>query len=78
MKRLQCRSYPLGARIFIDGKDTGEVTPWTFNELKAGEHSVEMTYTTKEGEKKLSETVDIQEGKRVVSKLYFGKPKTLG
>lgn len=74
MKRLQCRSFPLGAHIHIDGEDTGQVTPWTFNELEAGEHTVEMDYAGK----KLSETVTMLPNKRVVCKLYFEKPKTLG
>jgi len=73
MKRLQCRSYPLGAHIKIDNTDTGQVTPWTFNELDAGEHLIDMVYAGKN----LSETVNIQEGKRAVCKLYFEKPKTL-
>lgn len=64
----------MGAKIHIDGKDKQQITPWTFNELEAGEHTVEMTWQ----DKKLSETVSLQEGKRVLCKLYFEKPKTLG
>lgn len=71
MKRLQCRSYPLGAKIAIDGKATGKVTPWTFNDLEAGEHTIEMTWH----DKKQSETALLEDGKRKVCKLYFKEPE---
>lgn len=79
MKRLQCRSFPLGVDIILDGKHTGEVTPHTFEELEEGTHEVEMHYVTPEtGEvKSKKEEVEIKSGTRTVCKLYFKEPKTL-
>lgn len=79
MKRLQCRSFPLGLDIILDGKHTGEVTPHTFEDLEAGEHEVEIHYIEPETGEVIAkhEKVNIKVGKRVVVKLYFKKPKTL-
>lgn len=78
MSRLQCRSYPLGAHIIIDGEHKGEVTPFTFDGLPPGEHEIEMQYV--EADSSLmskKEKITLQEGKRMVCKLYFKEPKTL-
>ena len=79
MKRLQCRSFPLGVDIILDGMYTNEATPHTFEDLDAGEHEVEMHYVEPEtGEVKVKkEKVVIREGKRAICKLYFKEPKTL-
>jgi len=78
MCRLQCRSFPLGAHIIVDGEHTGEVTPFTFDGFSAGEHEIEMQSVEADG-KVLSkkERVTLQEGKRIVCKPYFKQPKTL-
>lgn len=76
--RLQCRSFPSGVDIIIDGKHTEQVTPHTFNNLEEGDHEIEMQYVTPEGgivSKKESITAKL--GKRVVCKLHFTTPKTL-
>jgi len=76
--RLQCRSFPPGVDIIIDGKHTGQETPHTFTDLEEGEHEIEMQYVNPAGgiiSKK--EKVSMKVGKRVVCKLHFIKPKTL-
>jgi len=56
---LNVNSTPNGANIIIDGVDTKQVTPMTFNNLSAGEHTVTVF---KEGYSTTEETivVDIQ------------------
>jgi hypothetical protein len=76
--RLQCRSFPSGTHIIIDGKHTEQVTPQTFTDLEEGDHVVEMQYVNEAGKiisKK--EIVHLKTGLRVVCKLHFIKPKTL-
>lgn len=76
--RLQCRSFPSGVDIIIDGKHTEQITPYTFNDLAEGDHEIEMHHTNEAGEiisKK--ETVNLKIGKRIVCKIHFVKPKTL-
>ena len=76
--RLQCRSFPSGVDIIIDGKHTEQITPHTFNELAEGEHEIEMQYVNPGGEiVSKKEYVSLKLGKRVVSKLRFIQPKTL-
>lgn len=76
--RLQCRSFPPGVDIIIDGEHTNEETPHTFTDLAEGEHEIEMQYVNPGGEiisKK--ESVELKTGRRVVCKLHFITPKTL-
>ena len=79
MKRLQCRSYPLGVDIIIDGKHTEKVTPWTFEDLDEGKHEVEMHYVEPETGEVIAkkEEVDIKQGKRAICKMHFKTPRTL-
>jgi len=39
---LTVASDPVGAAIILDGTDTGEVTPHTFNSIDPGEHTVDL------------------------------------
>jgi len=76
--RIQCRSYPPGVDIIIDGKHTEQVTPYTFTNIEEGDHEIEMQYVNEAGtivSKKESITAKL--GKRVVCKLRFIEPKTL-
>jgi len=76
--RLQCRSFPQGVDIIINGKHTEQVTPHTFTDLAEGDHEIEMQYVTPAGgivSKKESITAKV--GKRIVCKLHFITPKTL-
>ncbi len=77
MTRLQCRSFPLGVRVIIDGISRG-VTPITVEDLEPGEHEVQMQFTEPDGSiTSKMERVVVKKGKRVVCKLYFKEPKTL-
>jgi len=40
---LELTSTPAGAAIVLDGEDTGEETPATFEELPPGEHTISLT-----------------------------------
>ena len=40
--RLRIASSPRGASILLDGKETGQVTIFTFNDLKPGQHNVRL------------------------------------
>lgn len=76
--RLQCRSFPPGIDIIIDGEHTGQETPHTFNNLPKGNHTVEMQYVAADGTiETKKENVSLKIGKRVVCKLRFIEPKTL-
>ena len=76
--RLQCRSFPTGVDIIIDGKHTEQITPHTFTDLNEGTHEVEMQYVNPAGEiitKK--ESVTLKTNRRIVCKMHFVEPKTL-
>lgn len=76
--RIQCRSFPPGVDIILDGKHTGQETPHTFTDLAEGEHEIEMQYINLAGEiTSKKEKVSAKTGKRVVCKLRFIEPKTL-
>jgi len=40
---IYIKSSPTGARIFIDGHDTGKLTPETITGLSPGEHTIKLT-----------------------------------
>lgn len=78
-KRLQCRSYPLDAKILIDGEHTGIVTPHTFEDLEEGKHVIEMHYVDPSTAEVISkkEEVEIKKGHRVVCILDFIEQKNV-
>ena len=41
--RISITSTPSGARIFLDGSDTGRVTPYVTPDVPAGSHSIRLT-----------------------------------
>ncbi len=61
MGKLGINSNPQGARIYIDDKDTGEVTPHTF-ELEPGEYSVEPKTVINNDEHIRKESIFLKEG----------------
>jgi len=40
---LKVESEPTGAKIFIDDNDTGNITPYTLNNITSGEHNIKLT-----------------------------------
>gem|GEM_PF-285953 len=65
---IKVTSTPAGARIILDGDETGEVTPFTLEEIPAGSHTVSVW---KEGYLSPDEEwVDVAHG--VVSPVHFG------
>jgi hypothetical protein len=51
-------STPAGAKIYLDGNDTGKLTPATIDNVKAGTHTLKLTKT--EGKyKDWSQTVNV-------------------
>ena len=52
---VDIKTNPTGAKILIDGKDTGKITPYTFGNLSIGNHVIELIY----GEMKYAETTEI-------------------
>ncbi|MEK7813042.1 MAG: PEGA domain-containing protein, partial [Candidatus Desantisbacteria bacterium] len=40
---LTITSTPSGAKIYLDGNDTGSVTTWTFTNIPAGTHTIKLT-----------------------------------
>ncbi|MGC9089634.1 MAG: serine/threonine-protein kinase [Caldisericia bacterium] len=40
---LTIESEPVGAKIFIDDKDTGFITPHSFNEISIGDHTIKLS-----------------------------------
>ncbi|MBO6027329.1 MAG: RICIN domain-containing protein [Bacteroidales bacterium] len=57
---LNVESTPIGATIYIDGKEVGK-TPRSFNEILVGEHEIRLT---KEGYSEHKETVIVAKGER--------------
>lgn len=41
---IEVNSTPVGARIYLDGVDTGQATPTIFNNVAAGDHTVRLSY----------------------------------
>jgi hypothetical protein len=40
--RLSVESAPSGGKIYINGKDTGQKTPYTFQYMNVGEYSIKV------------------------------------
>ena len=59
---LLIKSNPANARIFMDGKDTGEETPYTFNTISIGKHSITLK---KDGYQNGSKDINVEVGKTV-------------
>jgi hypothetical protein len=59
---LAVNSTPAGAAITLDGSETGQVTPYTFNELAPGEHTVAVNLA---GYEPASQTVSVIAGSSV-------------
>ncbi len=55
---IYVETYPSGAKIFLDGKDTGEVTPCTMINLIKGDHEITLTF----GDKSYTEEITIYPG----------------
>jgi len=55
-------STPAGAAITLDGTETGQVTPYTFNELAPGEHTVAVNLA---GYEPATQTVNVVAGSSV-------------
>jgi hypothetical protein len=42
---IEVISNPSGAKIFLDSKDTGKITPYTVKNVSAGNHIIEVTFS---------------------------------
>jgi len=40
---IEITTNPSGAKIFLDGKDTGKITPYTLTNISTGNHIIEVT-----------------------------------
>jgi hypothetical protein len=40
---IEITTNPSGVKIFLDGKDTGKITPYTFTNISTGNHIIEVT-----------------------------------
>ena len=40
---IEVKTTPSGAKIFLDSKDTGKITPYTLKNISAGNHIIEVT-----------------------------------
>jgi hypothetical protein len=40
---IEVTTNPSGVKIFLDGKDTGKITPYTLKNVSAGNHIIEVT-----------------------------------
>lgn len=61
---VRIESFPSGARIFLDGKDTGKTTPAALARLKAGRYRIDLKKPGYRGWQALV-TVDIQSVRRL-------------
>jgi len=48
---IEITTSPSGAKIFLDGKDTGKITPYTLKNVSAGNHIIEVTLSDMKGTK---------------------------
>ena len=48
---IEVTTNPSGAKIFLDGKDTGKITPYTLKNVSAGNHIIEVTLSDIKGTK---------------------------
>lgn len=48
---IEVTTNPSGAKIFLDGKDTGKITPYTLKNVSAGNHIIEVTLSDMKGTK---------------------------
>ena len=55
---IYLETYPSGAKIFLDGKDTGEITPCTMINLIKGDHEITVIF----GDKSYTEEITIYPG----------------
>jgi hypothetical protein len=56
---IQVNSSPTGAKIYLDGRDTGKVTNATLANIDAGSHNVKLT---KDGYSDIEQTVSVSAG----------------
>ena len=61
-------SEPAGARIFLDGQDTGKTTPATLERVRVGPHQVKVEI---EGYASKTESVAVSRGKTVTVKFVL-------
>ena len=62
---LDVRSNPLGANIFLDGRDTGEITPHTFNDMAPGTYAIRVAL----GQREAVDTAEVSAGQTTVVNL---------
>ena len=70
---IEVTSNPSGAKIFIDGKDTGKVTPYTLKNVSAGTHIIEATLS----DMKYIEMAEVKTYKTTIINIEFYYQKTL-
>jgi len=56
---IDIKSSPAGAKVIIDGVDTGSITPYVATNIASGNHTVKLEYTHYKGR---SENVSVIEG----------------
>ena len=57
---IDLKSSPSGARVYVDGEDTGNITPYVIEGVAAGQHTIELTLY---GHKNRSGVVTVEAGK---------------
>ncbi len=67
---IQVNSSPTGAKIFLDGSDTGQVTNATLTGISSGSHEVKVT---KEGYVDREETVSVTGGQTAIVDVSLSK-----
>ncbi len=73
--QISISSTPRGAKIYLDGKNTGHLTPYTLDDVSVGSHIVKLT---KSGYKDRTKTVKVEKKKdvKVSTKLVKKKDTT--
>ena len=68
---LELKSIPAGARVYMDGADTGKVTPVSIQDLTAGSHTYRLVLA---GYRNVEDTVSIKAGMISTVTVQFPQP----
>ena len=70
---IEVTSNPSGARIFLDGKDSGKIAPYTLKNISAGNHVIEVTLS----DMKYIKIVEVEAYKKTIINIEFYSQSTL-
>jgi hypothetical protein len=70
---IEVTTNPSGAEIFLDGKDSGKIAPYTLKNISAGNHVIEVTLS----DMKYTKIVEVEAYKTTIINIEFYSQSTL-